>query len=54
VRQQRIAIANRSFGRYPQVLDRLDPKALAEELGPISIPVEPLDTSVTAEQQAAD
>jgi transposase len=33
---------------------RLDPVALTEELGPISIPLEPLDTTMTAEQQAAD
>ena len=32
---------------------RLDPKALAMELGPIEIPAEPLDTSAAAEQQAA-
>jgi len=32
---------------------RLDPKALAMELGPIEIPAEPLDTSVATEQQAA-
>jgi hypothetical protein len=39
---------------WARTRDRLDPKALAEELGPISIPVEPLDTTVTAEHQAAD
>ena len=32
---------------------RLDPKALAMELGPIEIPAEPLDTSAPTEQQAA-
>jgi transposase len=32
---------------------RLDPKALAMELGPIVIPVEPLHTSSTTEKQAA-
>jgi transposase len=32
---------------------RLDPKALAMELGPIAIPAEPLDTSAATEQQAA-
>jgi transposase len=32
---------------------RLDPKALAMELGPIEIPAEPLDTSTATEQQAA-
>jgi hypothetical protein len=32
---------------------RLDPKALAMELGTIEIPAEPLDTSVATEQQAA-
>jgi len=32
---------------------RLDPVALAKELGPIAIPAEPLDTSAAAEQQAA-
>jgi len=32
---------------------RLDPKALAMELGPIEIPAEPLDTSAATEQQAA-
>jgi hypothetical protein len=31
---------------------RLDPKALAMELGAISIPAEPLDTSTATEQQA--
>lgn len=30
---------------------RLDPIQLAKELGPINVPVEPLDTSATAEQQ---
>jgi hypothetical protein len=32
---------------------RLDPKALAMELGPIEIPAEPLDTSAATEKQAA-
>jgi transposase len=32
---------------------RLDPVALAHELGPIAIPAEPLDTSAAAKQQAA-
>jgi len=32
---------------------RLDPKALAKELGPIEIPAEPLDTSAPSEEQAA-
>jgi transposase len=32
---------------------RLDPKALAMELGPIAIPAEPLDTSAATEQQTA-
>jgi hypothetical protein len=31
---------------------RLDPIELAQDLGPISVPVEPLDTSASAEQQA--
>jgi transposase len=32
---------------------RLDPVELAQDLGPITVPVEPLDTDATAEQQAA-
>jgi transposase len=32
---------------------RLDPVELAHDLGPITVPVEPLDTSVASEQQAA-
>ena len=32
---------------------RLDPKKLAEDLGPIPIPLEPLDTSAATEEQAA-
>jgi hypothetical protein len=32
---------------------RLDPIQLAEELGPINVPVEPLDTTATPEQQVA-
>jgi transposase len=32
---------------------RLDPLALARELGPVAIPLEPLDTSVATEQEAA-
>jgi hypothetical protein len=32
---------------------RLDPKQLEAELGPVSIPLEPLDTSAPAGQQAA-
>jgi transposase len=32
---------------------RLDPDALKQELGPIAIPLDPLDTSAATEQQAA-
>jgi len=33
---------------------RLDPKRLVEELGPIDIPLKPLDTNAAAQQQGAD
>jgi transposase len=36
---------------WTRTRDRLDPKQLAAELGPVAIPVEPLDTSATTEQQ---
>jgi hypothetical protein len=32
---------------------RLDPSKLADDLGPIDIPAEPLDTSVVTEEQTA-
>jgi hypothetical protein len=35
---------------WERTLARLDPKALAMELGAISIPAEPLDTSAATEQ----
>jgi hypothetical protein len=38
---------------WARTRDRLDPKLLAAELGPIAIPVVPLDTSAATEQQAA-
>jgi len=36
---------------WKRTLARLDPIALLAELGPIQIPVEPLDTSGSPEQQ---
>jgi transposase len=38
---------------WTRTRDRLDPTQLAAELGPIAVPVEPLDTSAATEQQAA-
>ena len=38
---------------WTRTRERLDTKALSAELGPIEIPVEPLDTNSTAPQQAA-
>ena len=37
---------------WARTRERLDPIKLAEELGPIAIPVEPLDTSTATEKQA--
>ena len=38
---------------WARTRDRLDQAALSGELGPIHVPIEPLDTSATAEQHAA-
>jgi len=38
---------------WARTRERLDPKALAKEFGPIAVPAEPLDTSAPTEQQAA-
>jgi transposase len=38
---------------WARTRDRLDATQLAAELGPVAIPVEPLDTGVATEQQAA-
>ncbi len=38
---------------WARTRERLDPNKLAQELGPIDIPLEPLDTSAPVKQQAA-
>jgi hypothetical protein len=38
---------------WTRTRDRLDPTQLVAEIGPFAIPLEPLDTSVPTEQQAA-
>jgi transposase len=38
---------------WARTRDRLDPKALAKELGPIAIPAEPLDTSCPPQEEPA-
>ena len=42
-----------SLDIWARTRDRLDAKQLAAELGPIAIPVDPLDTTAATEQQAA-